>query len=176
MMQRILLFMLWLFVWCLLSWPPAPKQIVIGAFVSLFVTFMTVDTFRSLKSGKSGYTVKKTGLFGIIKKILWFAWYFIVFLWECLKANIDVAWRVIHPALPIRPATLKIKTELKSDIGLTFLANSVTLTPGTTTVDIDKENSYIYVHILSLKPGHPIADMRLGTVTKFERILRRIFE
>ena len=95
-----------------------------------------------------------------------------VFIWECFKANIDVAYRVLHPKLPIRPGTVKVKVSLKSDIGLTFLANSVTLTPGTTTVDIDKPNGYLYVHCLSVKDGA----VRLPVVSRFENILKRIFE
>ncbi|MFA5085679.1 MAG: Na+/H+ antiporter subunit E, partial [Candidatus Omnitrophota bacterium] len=67
-------------------------------------------------------------------RYLWLVYYVVIFLWECLKANIDVAFRVIHPYLPIRPGTVKIKTSLRSDIGLTFLANSLTLTPGNTTI------------------------------------------
>ena len=109
-------------------------------------------------------------------RYLWFVYYIIIFLWECLKANIDVAWRVLHPKLPIRPATIKIRTDLKSDIGLTFLANSITLTPGTTTIDVDKQNGYIYIHVLFLKEGCPDHDMRLPVVSKFERILKKVFE
>ncbi len=112
----------------------------------------------------------------LVKKILWFACYAVLFLWECLKANIDVAWRVISPALPIRPGAIRVKTDLKSDAGLTFLANSITLTPGKTTIDIDKENGYIYIHVLFLKEDYSVSDMRLSVVSKYERILKRVFE
>ena len=175
MIYKIISFLLWFFVWALLSWPPKAQYLIIGIFVSLFVTFMTVDTFLSPWSEPQGEGDRQ-GPLGLVKKILWFACYVVIFLWECLKANIDVAWRVIYPTLPIRPATIRIKTDLKSDIGLTFLANSITLTPGTTTVDIDKENGYIYVHILSLKEGYPTPEQSLPIVAKFERILKRIFE
>lgn len=173
-MDKILLFILWFFIWLLLSWPPTAKEVAIGVLVSIFVTFMTVDTFRApgakLEEGETG--AKGASL---IAKIFWFACYVMVFLWECLKANIDVAWRVIYPTLPIKPGTIRVKTDLKSDVGLTFLANSITLTPGTTTVDVDKENGYIYVHILSMKKGCPSPDMRLAVVSKFERLLKRVF-
>jgi len=61
---------------------------------------------------------------------------------------------------------------LKSNIGLTFLANSITLTPGTTCIDVDKENGCIYVHWLFIKDDAG----RLRLVEKFEKILKRIFE
>lgn len=175
MIYKGLSFVLWFFIWILLSWPPTARYLITGIFVSLFVTFMTVDTFRSPRA-EPGEGVRPQGPLVLVKKILWFVCYAAVFLWECIKANADVAWRVVCPGLPIRPATIRVRTLLKSDIGLTFLANSITLTPGTTTIDIDKENGYIYVHILSLKEGYPAGDMRLPIVSKFERILKRIFE
>ena len=106
-------------------------------------------------------------------RYMWLIYYIVIFLWECLKANIDVAFRVLHPDLPIRPGTVKIKTGLKSDIGLTFLANSLTLTPGNTTIDIDKSAGVLYVHKLYIK------DESAGPVpvaAKFENILKRIFD
>ena len=142
--------------------------------VSLFVTFMTVDTFMAL--AVKSKDEEKLGPISIVKKILWFICYVAVFLWECLKANIDVAWRVLYPTLPIRPGTIKVKTDLKSDIGLTFLANSLTLTPGKTTIDVDKVNGYIYIHVLYLKEDYSVPDIRLSVVTKYERLLKRIFE
>jgi len=106
-------------------------------------------------------------------RYLWFIYYIVIFLWECLKANIDVAFRVLHPALPIRPGTIRIKTSLRSDIGLTFLANSLSLTPGNTTIDVDKDAGVLYVHRLCLKNEHVES---LPVAAKFESILKRIFD
>ena len=150
MIYKALSFLLWFFVWTLLSWPPKAQYVITGIFVSLFVTFMTVDTFKA-PWGDAEERASLKGPLALLKKILWFICYVAVFLWECLKANIDVAWRVLYPTLPIRPGTIKVKTDLKSDIGLTFLANSLTLTPGKTTIDVDKANGYIYIHVLYLK-------------------------
>jgi multicomponent Na+:H+ antiporter subunit E len=111
-----------------------------------------------------------------IKKAGWFLIYIVVFLYECLKANLDVAYRVLHPDLPIRPGTIRVKMGLKSDTGITFLANSVTLTPGTTTVDVDKAKGCLYVHWLYVQDGHDASNASLPVVEKFEKILRRIFE
>lgn len=165
MITRIVLFIMWLAAWVLLSWPMEPQDLIIGIVVSLFVVFMTEELFS-----------KKPALFKRPARYLWFIYYLIVFLWECIKANLDVAYRVIHPDLPIRPGTIKVKTTLKSDVGLTFLANSITLTPGTTTVDIDKERGYIYVHWLHVSEGYDKGKMKLASVGKFENILKRIYE
>jgi len=98
-----------------------------------------------------------------------------VFVWECLKANIDVTYRVIHPDIPINPGIVKVKTSLKSDTGLTFLANSITLTPGTLSVDIDKDEGALYIHWIDVR----YQDIKGATeeiVKRFEKILTEIFE
>lgn len=163
-----MLFILWFAVWMLLSWPPDLKNIVSGLLAAAFVTFMTMD----IMSHEDDENKKHIGIIGRLVRLAWFVLYIFVFLWECLKANIDVAYRVIHPGLPIRPGTIKVKVGLTSDIGLTFLANSITLTPGTTSVDVDKATGFLYVHMLYTGVGQT----RLKIVDKFENILKRIFE
>jgi len=165
MILTILLSVLWLAIWICLSWPPTLTNALSGIAVAAFVMFMTSDMFDADVN-----PLRKPS------RYLWFVWYAVVFLWECFKANLDVAYRVIHPDLPIRPGTIKIKTSLKSDIALTFLANSITLTPGTTTVDIDKERGLIYVHRIYIKDGPMHSNERLAVVDKFENILRKVFE
>ena len=107
-------------------------------------------------------------------------WYFLFvylpkFLWECFKANIDVAWRVIHPQLPINPGIVRVKTSLKTDTALTFLANSITLTPGTLSVDVDKDDGLLYVHWIDVKSRDTEGATRI-IVERFEKILKKIFE
>lgn len=165
MISKVMLSVLWFVIWMLLSWPPTVTNALSGIAVAAFVTFMTSDMFE----GRANPLRKPS-------RYLWFVWYAVVFLWECFKANLDVAYRVIHPDLPIRPGTLRIKTSLKSDVGLTFLANSITLTPGTTTVDIDKERGFIYVHKIYIKDVSAATSGNLPIVDKFEKILRRVFE
>jgi len=65
------------------------------------------------------------------------------------KANLDVAYRVITGR--IRPGIVKISPGLKTDLGISMLANSITLTPGTLSVDIDEEKNDIYVHWINVK-------------------------
>jgi multicomponent Na+:H+ antiporter subunit E len=104
-----------------------------------------------------------------------FVYYVPIFLWECLKANLDVAYRVLHPQLPINPGIVKVKVELKTDTALTFLANSITLTPGTMSVDIDKDNGILYIHWINVKTK----DIESATkiiVEPFEKILKKIFD
>jgi len=168
MITKISLFTLWFLTWLFLSWPPDTKDIILGILVALFVHYMTADIIIS----KPAQEARGGGLLDVFKRLFWFLLYVLVFVWECVKANIDVAYRVLHPDLPIRPGTVKVKVGLKSDIGLTFLANSITLTPGTTSVDVDKERGHLYVHCLYVKG----VGEKLPVVEKFDRILKRIFE
>jgi len=162
--SRILLFLLGFLVWLLLNWVPDWQHIVIGIFVAAFVAYMTGDLF-----------VRRPHLFTHATRYLWFLYYIPIFVWECFKANIDVAYRVMHPDLPIHPGIVKVKTTLKSETALTFLANSITLTPGTLSVDVDKEDGFLYVHWIEVT-NKDIDKATKLIVEKFERILKRIFE
>lgn len=173
MIKKIILFFFWLAIWCGLSYPLTRIDIIMGVITSIFVTYMTIDLANRIDENR---IVKKYSVLDYIRKGAWFLYYIPVFLWECLKANIDVAFRVLHPDLPIRPGTVAVKVNLRSDIGLTFLANSITLTPGTTSVDIDKENGILYIHWIYVKEDYGQGNRRLPVVEKFENILKRIFE
>ena len=65
------------------------------------------------------------------------------------KANVDVAYRVITGK--ISPGIVKISPDLKTDLGITMLANSITLTPGTLSVDVDENKNDLYVHWINVK-------------------------
>lgn len=164
MKSRIILFMLGFFVWLGLSWPPDWQQVFAGILVAAFVSFMTGDLF-----------IQRPHLFKHPSRYLWFIYYLPVFAWECFKANLDVAYRVIHPLRPINPGIVKVRTSLKSEAALTFLANSITLTPGTLSVDIDQGAGCLYVHWINVREQDIEKATRL-IVERFERILRRIFE
>jgi multicomponent Na+:H+ antiporter subunit E len=70
--------------------------------------------------------------------------YFLIFMRELIKANLDVASRVLNPALPIRPGIVEVKTGMLSPLGKLVLANSITLTPGTLTLDVKDDRMFIH--------------------------------
>jgi multicomponent Na+:H+ antiporter subunit E len=174
MIASIIYFILWLLIWCGLCWPVSREDLVIGVLVSMFITYMTVDLATNFDYDKS---TKKYSFLDNLKRVAWLLYYLVVFLWECTRGNIDVAYRVLHPDLHIRPGTVMVKVSLRSDIGLTFLANSITLTPGTTTVDVDKEGGYIYIHWIYVRDDALNGGIvKLPLVEKFESILKKVFE
>lgn len=84
----------------------------------------------------------------------------------------DVAYRVLHPKRPINPGIVKIKTELKSDIGKLALANSITLTPGTMSVDV--EGDHLYIHWIDVEDSSvEIASKKISK--PFEKYLKKVF-
>jgi multicomponent Na+:H+ antiporter subunit E len=82
----------------------------------------------------------------------WFTFlvYLFPFFFAMARANVDVAYRVITGR--INPAIVKIDPKLKNDMSLTLLANSITLTPGTLSVDVDEKTNELYVHWINAKP------------------------
>ena len=70
------------------------------------------------------------------------------FFIELTKANLDVAYRVITGN--IRPGIIRLKSGMKSDFALLMLANSITLTPGTLTVDVDEKSNDLFIHVINL--------------------------
>ena len=64
-----------------------------------------------------------------------------------------MAYRVLNPYLPIKPGIVRIKTSLTSEFAKTILANSITLTPGTLTVEVDGED--FYVHWINVSSDNP---------------------
>ncbi len=173
--SQITLFLLALLVWSFLTWPLDFQHLIIGFLVWGFVSFMTGDMFVRPHTKIFGVGAKRPHILGRLSRYLWFLYYIPLFIWECIKANIDVAYRVCHPDLPINPGIVKVKTTLKSDTALTFLANSITLTPGTMSVDIDQENGFLYIHWIDVK-AQDIEKATEIIVKVFEDVLRRIFE
>lgn len=92
------------------------------------------------------------------------------------KANFDVAYRVITGK--INPGIVKISPDLKTDLGITMLANSITLTPGTLTVDIDEDKNDLYIHWINVKKEalekKPVDCKYI--CGKFDKWIRRIAE
>jgi len=87
--------------------------------------------------------------------------YWLWLSWEIIKANIDVARRVLAPTMVINPTMVRLASSQKSDLGLVIYANSITLTPGTVSVDV--EPGEILVHALSRDAAR---DLEIGEMDR----------
>ena len=153
----VLLFAFWLLVAF-----PRGLDVVLAGVVACLATVL-------IMGGKAPY---REWLLNPVR-LFWLLVYIPYFAYFCLKANLDVAYRVVHPDMPIRPGIVKVSTELKTKLAKTFLANSITLTPGTLTVDIAGPD--LYVHWIYVQTDDP-AEQTRRIVKRFEVLLRRIFE
>ena len=91
------------------------------------------------------------------EKMLLKSFRFIIYLgwelWQIVLANFDVAYRILHPKMPIDPRIIEFETSLRSDFALVTLANSITLTPGTITILVEPEKGKFWVHAIAKKPA-----------------------
>lgn len=106
------------------------------------------------------------------KVVVAFVVWVVTFTVELVKSNIDVMARVVTPKVRINPAIVEVKTKLQSKWGRLALANSITLTPGTLTVDIIDE--FMYIHWIDAT-STDIDGATKKIVDKFEKHLEVIF-
>jgi len=161
-MGRLLTFLISYVIYLLLTWIPDRQELIVGFIISLGICLIFGDIISP--RGKKLLSPKR---------YFYFIYYIPVFLYYVIKANVDVAYRVLHPKLPINPGIVKVKTNLKNELALTVLANSITLTPGTLSVDISE--GYMYIHWIDVKAK----DMKRATdliIRRFERIIKEVFE
>ncbi|WP_301663176.1 Na+/H+ antiporter subunit E [Methanoculleus frigidifontis] len=121
--------------WAMLSTYFDAFHLIGGVICSAIVAVLSHDL---LIPGRRAGVIRKTGRF-----IFWYVPWLLV---EIFHAGFDVAYRVLHPSMPIAPSIISFDTGLSGDVSRTVLANSMTLTPGTLTVDV--EGGVYIVHSL----------------------------
>ena len=161
-MNRLVYFHLTLVFWLLLTWSLDVQNVIAGIIVALICTIFIGHLFfdRSINMLNP-------------RRIFWFLYYIPFFFLHMVKANLDVAYRVIHLNIPIRPGIVKVTTTLKTDLAKTFLANSITLTPGTLTIDVI--GSDMYIHWINVRTEVPEEETAI-IVRRFENVLKKVFE
>ncbi len=142
----LLLFSFWLLLSTFLDW----FHLFFGMVSTALVTLFTYDmVFVNEDRGNN------------FKKSLRFISYLPWLLYQIVIANVDVAKRVLDPKMPIDPVMITFESVMKTDLSRTILANSITLTPVTVTVDID-DNTFV-IHALAKKLAD---DLLEGTMEK----------
>ena len=142
-MSFVLTILIMFAFWIILSGKFSFILLLSGVISSLLVSYMSND----LLIGNGDI---KLGFIRTIRFIRFLPW----LLWQIVLANIDLALRTLHPKMPINPILINIKNNLKTDLGMVILANSITLTPGTVTIDVN-ENEFL-VHVISEKAAQSL--------------------
>ena len=78
--------------------------------------------------------------------------------WQMVLSALNVTRLILHPRLPISPTMVKVDAQQKSAVGLTIYANSITLTPGTISVEVSERGKAIWVHAITKENAAGFAD------------------
>lgn len=109
------------------------------------------------------------GYFGRGYRVIGLIW---LFLKELVKSAVKVAVTVLTPKLDLKPGIIAFPLSLERDIEITLLANLITLTPGTLSIDVSDDRKTLYVHCIDVPDvDAAIADIRDG----FERRIQEVF-
>lgn len=153
--------------WLLLTWTLDLQEVIAGVIVCLAAAlgsaryFIHADSFHLLKPHR---------LLALIAFVF-------VLAWEIIKANVDMAGRCFGGCRKVNPGVVKIPVDLKGDYARAMLANCITLTPGTITLDIAEQGgqTYYYVHWVDVSEEDRVkaGELIKGTMEKW---IRRIWE
>ncbi|MBN2657481.1 MAG: Na+/H+ antiporter subunit E [Spirochaetales bacterium] len=153
--MRILKWTAALFVmWIAMTLSLDTEELIAGLALSLMMAVISTKYFAP----------RSRGMINPFKALKYLA----VLMVNLYKSNVDIARRVLDPKLPINPGIVKISTKLESPFRKLILANSITLTPGTVTLDVDGQD--LYVHWIDVVTDDP---EKAGELIKgdFERVL-----
>ena len=155
---KLLMNILLMFVWVALTGSFAPANFLFG-FILSFITL----TLISVGSGERKY-------FKFVPKLILFI---LFFLYELLKANIQVAYDVITPKFYMKPGIVRVPLDAESNLEITLLANLISLTPGTLSIDVSDDKKVLYVHAMYVTDKEEfINDIKNGFEKRLLDILR----
>jgi multicomponent Na+:H+ antiporter subunit E len=134
-------------LWCFLSGAFSVANFLMGLLVGAVMLLLLRPLFPWNPS-----------LVRVFRKIPAFLRYTPRFLYELAKANLQVVYLALHPKMPIRPGIIALQTRHQSPLGTTLLANSITLTPGTLTMDISEDGRTLYIHTLDISDPEEVRE------------------
>ena len=144
-------------LWLLFSGLFAPLLLALGALSCLFVAFVA-KRMGLLEPDPGGIWLRP------VRCVAYMPW----LAWQVAKSNADVALRILVPSKGISPRVIRVPSTQRSDVARTVYANSITLTPGT--ISIDVQGDEITVHALSREGAEDLAGGEMGDrVTALER-------
>lgn len=135
MKNRFVTNLLLTFIWVALTGSFSFANYLFGFVISFFILWLITESKDDTK------------YFVMLPKLIAF---FFFFNYELIKANLQVAYEVITPKFQMTPGIVRIPLDVKSDIGITLLANLISLTPGTLSLDVSNDKKVLYVHAMYL--------------------------
>jgi len=138
------------FTWAALTGTLTWSNVLVGfilAYLVLFIAQRSVDASRYFRR---------------LERVLRFA---VFYLWELTLANLRVAYDVMRPTQRMRPGVLAIPLDAETDIEITLLANLLTLTPGSVSLDVSSDRRFLYLHA-----------MYIGDVEEYRKSVKNTIE
>ncbi len=145
-----------------LLWAMANGEVTLLTLSSGFLVGMLVLHLVGPVLGDSRYALRFLGAIGLI----------VFFLRELVLSSVRVAIDVLRPAFTMRPAFIQVPLDVQDDVQITMLANLVSLTPGTLSVDVSDDKSNLYVH--AMYGDDPDAEVK-RIKHSFERRIQEVF-
>lgn len=149
----IALIVLWMLLWGEFSW----LNLLVGFMVGIVVTV--------------AFYLVPVQLSGRVHP-LHTAVFFVRLILDIVRASIDVSWLAVKPRLVTSNAILAIRLRTRSDLILTWTAVSTSIVPGSIVVDIDRESSILYLHVLNMHSAGDIERFRRRVLDTERRIVR----
>jgi len=138
---------------------------------------LTASVAAALVGGLTGAFVitEPSKAFSIVRAAYTVAYFFRYMLIDEVRAHTDVIRRILSPRMPINPGIVKVPYYVNSDYAMTLIANSITNTPGTVVVDVDRSKKCLFVHWIDVKTIKP-EEAREAISRVFEVYSKRIFD
>ena len=152
----VLSLMLW-FIWLLLNNTVAAGHMLLGFIFAILVPLFTAS-FRPDKV--------------CIRAPLTLLKYLATVMWDIVVANLIIAKLVLGRNDKLMPAFFRIELDIQTPLGISFLANTISLTPGTVSCDLTKDSRYLLVHALHTEnPSEIIKQIK----QRYEAPLMKVF-
>lgn len=147
------------FVWAGLLGGFTLENLVSGFLVSFLVLYIVTRCYR----GHDGYFGKLPRFFGFLG----------FYLWDLVKSNAIIAYDVLTPTHYMKPGVIGIPLDAKTDLEITVLANLITMTPGTLSLDVSPDRKTLYVHAMYIDdPDRLRADLKENYERRVLELLR----
>ena len=139
-------------LWVFVQGPPLEPEPLVGSLlIGLVVGFPMAFVFRRLYEDNMEL---RRSLRGVPYVVL----YVLTFIREAIVASLDVTYRVLAPSGPAEPEVILIPLRVQTDLGVTTIANSITMTPGSLTLNYDPEENAVYIHVIDGSDPEDIVD------------------
>jgi multicomponent Na+:H+ antiporter subunit E len=158
-------------IWVALTEDFSPFNLVLGFIFGAFLLWFGRGVTGRVRYFQWGEDVP--GPVGLAVHFWRLIKFIVIFIWEVILANINIMLTVLKPTLDLKPAIIALPMDIDSDVEITLLANMITLTPGTLSLDVSDDRRILYVHCAHAEdPESTKREIKDGFETLVQEVLR----